>query len=104
MGTLTNVTFSASPPSGWQVTFLPDKVDQVAAGQKRDVVAQITPAKNAIAGDYAASVTVNAGSSSKTLDLRYTVKTGRSWGLIGLIVIVIAVGTLFTVVRRLGRR
>jgi uncharacterized membrane protein len=103
-GMLTNVSFSASPPSGWQVTFSPDKLDQVPAGQKRDVVAQITPAKNAIAGDYSASVTVDAGSSSKPLDLRYTVKTGRSWGLIGLLVIVVAIGTLFGVVRRLGRR
>ena len=43
-------------------------------------------------------------SSSKALDLRYTVKTSRSWGLIGLLVIVAAGGLLFGVIHRLGRR
>jgi uncharacterized membrane protein len=103
-GDLTDVTFSASPPSGWQVTFNPTKIDQIAAGQNSNVTAEFTPAKDAIAGDYDATVTVNAGSNTKSLDFRYTVKTARSWGLIGLIIIVAAVGVLFGVVRRLGRR
>jgi uncharacterized membrane protein len=103
-GPLTNVAFSATPPSGWEVKFTPSSIDQLAAGQSSQVVAEITPAKNAIAGDYMATVSVNAGSSSKALDLRYTVKTGRSWGLIGLVVIVAAGGLLFGVIHRLGRR
>jgi uncharacterized membrane protein len=103
-GDLTNVSFSATPPSGWQVKFDPTSVPTIAAGQKSEVVAEITPAKDAIAGDYAATVNVNAGSSSKALDLRYTVKTSRSWGLIGLLVIVAAGGLMFGVIHRLGRR
>ena len=103
-GPLTNVSLSATPPSGWQVKFTPTNVSQIAAGQSSQVVAEITPAKDAIAGDYAATVNVSAGSSSKALDLRYTVKTSRSWGLIGLLVIVAAGGLLFGVVHRLGRR
>ncbi len=101
---LTAISFSATPPSGWQVTFSPTKLDQVAPGQKTQVVAEIKPAKDAIAGDYALPVNVSAGSTSKALDLRYTVKTSRSWGLIGLFVIVAAGLVLFGVVRRLGRR
>jgi uncharacterized membrane protein len=103
-GDLTNVSFTATPPSGWQVKFDPTSVASIPAGQKSEVVAEITPAKDAIAGDYAATVNVSAGSSSKALDLRYTVKTSRSWGLIGLLVIVAAAGLLFGVVHRLGRR
>jgi uncharacterized membrane protein len=101
---LTAVSFTATPPSGWQVTFTPTKLDQVAPGQKSQVVAQIKPAKDAISGDYALPVNVSAGTTSKALDLRYTVKTSRSWGLIGLLVIVAAGLVLFGVVRRLGRR
>jgi uncharacterized membrane protein len=101
---LSNVSLTATPPSGWQVTFSPKQLDQIAAGQKADVVAEIKPAKDAIAGDYAATVNVNAGTSSKALDLRYTVKTSRSWGLIGLVIILAAAAVLFGVVRRLGRR
>jgi uncharacterized membrane protein len=101
---LTGVSFSATPPSGWQVTFSPTKLDQVTPGQKTQVVAEIKPAKDAISGDYALPVNVSAGTSSKALDLRYTVKTSRSWGLIGLLVIAAAGLVLFGVVRRLGRR
>jgi len=101
---LTAISFSATPPSGWQVTFSPSKLDQVAPGQKTQVVAEIKPAKDAISGDYALPVNVSAGTTSKALDLRYTVKTSRSWGLIGLLVIVAAGLVLFGVVRRLGRR
>ena len=101
---LTAISFSATPPSGWQVTFSPTKLDQVAPGQKTQVVAEIKPAKDAISGDYALPVNVSAGTTSKALDLRYTVKTSRSWGLIGLLVIVAAGLVLFGVVRRLGRR
>ena len=67
-------------------------------------MAEIKPAKDAISGDYALPVNVSAGTTSKALDLRYTVKTSRSWGLIGLLVIVAAGLVLFGVVRRLGRR
>ena len=101
---LTAISFSATPPSGWQVTFSPSKLDQVAPGQKTQVVAEIKPAKDAISGDYALPVNVSAGTTAKALDLRYTVKTSRSWGLIGLLVIVAAGLVLFGVVRRLGRR
>jgi uncharacterized membrane protein len=101
---LTAISFSATPPSGWQVTFSPSKLDQVAPGQKTQVVAEIKPAKDAISGDYGLPVNVSAGTTSKALDLRYTVKTSRSWGLIGLLVIVAAGLVLFGVVRRLGRR
>ena len=101
---LTAISFSATPPSGWQVTFSPTKLDQVAPGQKTQVVAEIKPAKDAISGDYALPVNVSAGTTAKALDLRYTVKTSRSWGLIGLLVIVAAGLVLFGVVRRLGRR
>ena len=101
---LTAISFSATPPSGWQVTFSPSKLDQVAPGQKTQVVAEIKPAKDAISGDYALPVNVSAGTTSKALDLRYTVRTSRSWGVIGLLVIVVAGLVLFGVVRRLGRR
>ena len=101
---LTAISFSATPPSGWQVTFSPTKLDQVAPGQKTQVVAEIKPAKDAISGDYALPVNVSAGTTAKALDLRYAVKTSRSWGLIGLLVIVAAGLVLFGVVRRLGRR
>ena len=78
------MSLTATPPSGWQVTFTPSRWTRSPPAAKTEVVAEITPAKDAIAGDYATTINVAAGTSAKALDLRYTVKTSRSWGLIGL--------------------
>jgi uncharacterized repeat protein (TIGR01451 family) len=101
---LQQVTFSATPPAGWQVTFAPDSLANVAPGQTQQVVATVKPSKSALAGDYAINVAATAGSQHPTLDLRYTVKTSTSWALIGIIVVVLGALALFFGYRILGRR
>jgi uncharacterized membrane protein len=101
---LTKVSLTATPPTGWQVTFDPRSFDSFDAGGTAQVVADIKPAKDALSGDYNVSVAVNGASKSKTLDLRYTVKTSRSWGLLGIALIVVAVVVLAGVIRKVGRR
>ncbi len=101
---LTKVSLTATPPSGWQVTFDPPSIDSIDAGQSAQVTADIKPAKDALSGDYNVSVAVNGASKSKSLDLRYTVKTSRSWGLLGIALIVVAVVVLAGVIRKVGRR
>jgi uncharacterized membrane protein len=101
---LPRVSLTATPPSGWQVTFDPPSIDSIDAGQSAQVVADIKPAKDALSGDYDVSVAVNGASKSKTLDLRYTVKTSRSWGLLGIALIIVAVVVLGGVIRKVGRR
>lgn len=100
---LEGVSLSASPPTDWNVTFEPAKVD-VKAGETADVVANIRPSKNAVAGDYVVSVTASSGSASSSADLRVTVKTTRWWGLVGILIIVAAVAALYGVFRKYGRR
>src|SRR5690606_17313290 len=48
---LQGVELSASPPTNWDVEFEPATVD-VAPGQTARVTARVTPAGNAVAGDY----------------------------------------------------
>ena len=100
---VTKVTLSASPPSGWTVTFDPPTVDNLAAGQTAQVVATIKPGKDAIAGDYAIGITASGGSVNSNVALRYTVNTSRSWGLVGLALILAAVAALVIGFRRFGR-
>jgi len=101
---LRNVTFSSSKPDGWEVTFNPDKIDALNAGDSREVNVTLKPSSKAIAGDYAVSLTASSGSTSKDAQLRVTVETPTLWGWAGIILVVIVIGALGGLFSRLGRR
>ena len=102
---LTGVTFSSAPPEEWEVTFAPETLDAVQPGQSANVVATITPAGNAVAGDYNLSITATSTEGgSQSVDIRTTVKTSGIWGIVGILLIVAAVAGLGWVFRRYGRR
>ncbi|MGZ4762337.1 MAG: COG1470 family protein [Ilumatobacteraceae bacterium] len=98
------VQFSATPPSGWSVTFDPPQVQQVNPNDSTQVVAVIKPQKNALAGDYAISVQASAGSQSTSLDLRYGVKGSATLGIVAIVIIAVTFLGLAWLFRRLGRR
>lgn len=101
---LTNVSLSASPPSGWEVTFEPEAVASVPPGQSVEVAASITPGEDAVAGDYIVTMTASGEGRSSSRDIRFTVQTSALWGLFGLTLILAAVAGLVFVFRRYGRR
>jgi uncharacterized membrane protein len=68
------------------------------------VIATVKPTKDAVVGDYAIAVRVSAGSQSSNLQLRYTVTRSRWLGVVALVLVLVAIGGLFLVFRRLGRR
>jgi uncharacterized membrane protein len=98
------VTLSATPPQGWQVTFDPAVVPAIAANGSATVTATITPADNAIAGDYALTFTSKSDQASSSVDIRTTVQTSALWGVVGLAAIGLVFVGLFFVFRRFGRR
>jgi uncharacterized membrane protein len=101
---LTDVSLSSSPPTDWEITFEPENVAQVAPGANARVQATITPAGDAVAGDYVLTITANSADVSESVDIRTTVKTSSFWGLIGILLILAAFGGLVYVFRRYGRR
>ena len=101
----TNVTFSASPPSGWKVTFNPQRVEQVGTNQDAKVTASVTPAAQAINGDYVVTFTASTDDGvSQTADYRLSVLTSTLWGFAGVGVIGAALLVLVGAVGRFGRR
>lgn len=103
--TLDNITFSADKPEGWIVTFSPDKVDSILAGNDKTVDVKIQPAAKAIAGDYI--VTLNATSKQAQalkMDVRVTVETPTFWGWAGVAIILVVVAGLAFVIMRFSRR
>jgi len=101
---LTNVAMSATPPSNWTVTFDPKTIDSIAPDATVNVKAQITPSGNAIAGDYNLAFKATAKEASGDASIRFTVETGILGAILGAVVIVAALGGLYWVFRRYGRR
>lgn len=103
-GPLTGITLASTPPSGWTVTFDPKTIDTIDPGKSVDVVAHVQPSGDAITGDYQLTLSANSEVSNDSIDLRYTVETSTWWGLVGVIVIAVAVVALLWLFRRFGRR
>ncbi len=100
-----DIALSASPPTDWKVSFQPDKIAQLAPGQKIDVQAQLTPSSKAIAGDYMTTFNANGtGSASSSADIRVTVSTSTMWGIVGVAIVALALLISVGAVARFGRR
>ncbi|MFZ5992246.1 MAG: NEW3 domain-containing protein [Deinococcota bacterium] len=98
------VSLSSSEPSGWEVKFDPEKIDKIAPGQESQVTARIKPSPRAVAGDYMVTLRASAGSASASADYRVTVQTSTLWGLVGIVLVALAVGVVGFAVSRYGRR
>ena len=99
-----SVGFNANAPSGWKVTFNPDTLPGLAAGQQAPVQVAITPSERAIAGDYMVNIRANGQGASSDADFRVTVTTSTMWGIAGLGIISASVLVLGFAVSRYGRR
>jgi len=99
-----NVTLSASQPSGWDVKFSPDRIDQIAASAEAKVTADVTPSAKSLTGDYMITITASAGDVSSSADFRITVLTSTLWGLVGVLLVAVALGVVTFAVNRYGRR
>lgn len=101
----TGIELSSTPPSGWNVTFEPPQVEMIEPGQRQEVTARVTPADTAIAGDYVVTFRAQpAEATAQSIEYRVTVLTSTLWGIVGIVLIAIAVGVVGLAVVRFGRR
>ena len=99
------VKLSVSAPSGWVVNLNPETVVEVPANQEVEVIADVKPADNAIAGDYVVTFRAQPNqSASKSVEFRITVQTSTLWGAVGIGLIAVAVAIVGMAVTRFGRR
>jgi uncharacterized membrane protein len=98
------IELSGTVPQNWKVEFTPKTIDKLGPGEKKDVVATITPFNKALAGDYQSSLRASAKGDSVSSDFRITVTTSTIWGVAGLGIIVAALLVLVGAVARFGRR
>jgi uncharacterized membrane protein len=98
------VKVTSYPPSNWKIDFDPKEIDKIDPNAKANVVATITPAPKAVAGDYMTSFTASTEGSSANADYRVTVTTSTWWGIIGIAIIAVALLAVLGAVARFGRR
>jgi uncharacterized membrane protein len=101
---LNNVKLSSSKPSGWDVTFNPEQVENIEAGKAAVVLATIKANDKSIAGDYVTNISANTPEANSKAAFRITVKTPMIWGWIGIAIILAASGTMYYLFRTFGRR
>lgn len=100
-----NINLSSFKPENWKVEFKPEKLEALEPNQFKQVEATITPAGTALVGDYSVGLMVDGEkSSSKTVEMRVTVKAPTAWGWIGVGLIAVVIGGMGGLFAWLGRR
>lgn len=99
-----NIELSATPPSGWKVTFEPKTIASVPPNGEQKFEAIVVPSDKAVTGDYVFTVRASGDGVSENASFRTTVLTSTIWGAVGLGVIAASLLVLFGAVGRFGRR
>jgi uncharacterized membrane protein len=100
-----NINLSSFKPENWKVEFKPEKLEALEPNQLKQVEATITPAATALVGDYSVGLMVDGEkSSSKTIEMRVTVKAPTAWGWIGVGLIAVVIAGMGGLFAWLGRR
>jgi uncharacterized membrane protein len=99
-----NVKLLSFKPENWKVEFKPEKLDKLAPNELKQIELVVTPADQALVGDYSVAVGVEGEKASKNLEFRVTVKASTAWGWIGIAIIVLVVLGLVILFVRMGRR
>ena len=99
------VNLSSFKPENWKVEFKPEKLENLEPGVFKQVEATITPGGTALVGDYSVGLMADGEKgSSKTIELRVTVKAPTAWGWIGVGLIALVIGGMGGLFAWLGRR
>ena len=101
---ISNLNLSSSAPTDWTVEFSQSTIETLEAGATVEVTAYVTPAQDALPGDYSLTLSVNSDDTLDSTEFRATVKTETGWGIVGILVILIAAAGLYFMFRKFGRR
>jgi len=101
---LENVQLSSSASTDWTVEFDTSTIDSIDPGASKEVTATVTPAKDAIIGDYVTAITAKNDNANSEADLRISVQNHTTWGIVAVVIIAALVVSLVAIIRKFGRR
>jgi len=95
----------STKPSGWTITFNPDRVESLEPGLAQEVDVIIKPPRETIVGDYLITMqAISRDLSPREIELRVTVLTPTIWGWVGIVIVLVVIAGLGVLFRQLGRR
>jgi uncharacterized membrane protein len=101
---LKNIDLQSSAPINWTVSFDPNKIENLPAGETAQVFATIKPDSKAIAGDYVTNLLAKTVETSSSASLRVSVETSLLTSWMGILIILLAIGGVYYLFRKYGRR
>ncbi len=101
---LDGLAMSDASPSKWTVTFDPSKLGRLDPGKTQQINATLNVPDKTIAGDYVTKFTVRNSFANANTTFRMTVKTSLLSGWIGMLFILVALGLVYYLIRKYGRR
>lgn len=101
---LNGLELSGEAPSKWTVTFDPAKIDRLEPGKTINIKATMNVPDKTIAGDYVTRFTVKNNYANADATFRMTVNTSLLSGWIGVLIILLALGIVYYLIRKYGRR
>ncbi len=101
---LENIELTTQLPSKWESSFEVDKIDKLEPGKTKDVKVNIKVPDKTIAGDYMINVSAKNSNLESSLAYRMEVKTSLLTGWLGMLLIILAIGFIYILIRKYGRR
>jgi uncharacterized membrane protein len=99
-----NIRFMSIKPENWKAEFKPEKLETLPPGETKQIEMTVTPAAQALVGDYSVNVMVEGERTNKNLEFRVSVKASSVWGWIGIGIIVLVLLGLVGLFVYVGRR
>ncbi|MEQ6168625.1 NEW3 domain-containing protein [Ekhidna sp. MALMAid0563] len=101
---LNKLNLTSRTPSKWQASFSPESIESLEPDESVDVSVSLSVPEKTLPGDYISSFTVKNSETKGSADYRVTVETSVLAGWIGVLVILVAIGIIFFLIRKFGRR
>jgi uncharacterized membrane protein len=101
---LKNIDLQSAAPVNWEVTFDPKKVPSLDPGKSTEVYAVIKADKKAMAGDYVTALEAKTPEVSSKASFRVSVEASVLSGWLGMLIILGALGSVYFLFRKYGRR
>lgn len=101
---LKDIQLSSRKPAGWELSFEPSKIASLKAGAAANVTAYLKASPKALPGDYVVVMDAKTPEVTADAQFRISVKTPLFWGWVGVLVILAAVGGVYCLFRKYGRR
>jgi uncharacterized repeat protein (TIGR01451 family) len=101
---LNNISFSNQLPPGWEASFEPANITALEPAKSQNITLTLKVPDKTLAGDYAATITASNINTNSQAAFRLSVKTSILAGWLGITVILVAIGIVYYLIRKYGRR